>query len=313
MRLFLFFMLIFNVIYANENLESNLKMGGTQGVGCVDFCVDSKILNVAFLDSDSKNTNSKKIESNKINTSVSIAPLAFFVKEIAKDRANVAIIVPQNKNPESYEPDFNSMQIIAKSSLIIGIGMPFEKIWIPKILNSSDNKDIKILELDKLLQNNIESHLWLSLENAEKIANIIANTFIEIDSKNANFYKENLANLLDSIRNLKLKIPQILKNMPKKDFIVFHPLFEGFTQEYGLQERSLEQHGKKYGVKDIINLANLGKEKGIKRVFSQQNNRDMQTLADSIKARVIVVDPLSEDYLKNLESIITEISKSYNQ
>ena len=39
----------------------------------------------------------------KIKISVSIPPLYFFVDKIAGDRAEISIIVPDNKNAETYD------------------------------------------------------------------------------------------------------------------------------------------------------------------------------------------------------------------
>ncbi|RDU65258.1 ABC transporter [Helicobacter didelphidarum] len=248
----------------------------------------------------------------KLTISVSIPPLYFFVNQIAKDKAIITTIIPTNKNAEIYEPDFASMEVIGKSEIFIGIGMPFEKIWIPKILNANKTQDkLYTIMLDEKLYSHSHAHLWLSLNNAKKITKILADEFSKYDSKNSAFYHENAQKLLTSIVALEAKIPVIINDMPHKDFIIYHPIFDEFAHEFNLIEHSLEKHGKKYGVADIISLSQLGKKIQIKRIFTQNKNNDIVTLAKSINAQVILIDPLSQDYLTNLESILQEISKSY--
>lgn len=249
--------------------------------------------------------------ADKLKVSVSIAPLAFFVKNIANDKAEVSIIVPKNKNAELYEPDFQAMQSMGKADMVVGIGMPFEKVWLPRILKSNNSK-AHIIALDSKLDSKSEdAHLWLSINNARIIANILSEEFARLDSKNKEFYVANAKKLIERLDSLKQRIDKRLQDMPKRVFIVYHPMFSHFDSEYGLDEMALEKHGKKYGLQDIINLSKQGKELGIKRVFSQSANRDMNALAKSMNASLIIIDPLSEDYINNLESIIDNIAKSY--
>ena len=64
-------------------------------------------------------------------------------------------------------------------------------------------------------------------------------------------------------------------------------------------------------MKEILSLADFGKKAGIKKVFAESNNKDIATLAKTMGAKVILINPMSSDYIKNLESIFAEISKSY--
>ncbi len=249
---------------------------------------------------------------DKIKVSVSIPPLYYFVNEIAKTKASIYILVPQNKNAELYEPSFKDMQILTTSDIFMGVGMPFEKIWLPKILgtNKQDNKTT-ILLLSEKLSNNKSMHIWLSLSNAKEITNIIVNALSEQDPANAKFYADNGKTLIDSINKLESDIKPIIKSMSNKQYIVYHPIFDKFDKEYGLTEHALEQHGKKYGIKEILQLTELGKKLQVKRVFAEYENKDIITLAKALDAKIVIIDIFSRDYLKNMESIFLDISKSY--
>lgn len=249
---------------------------------------------------------------NKLQVNVSIPPLYFFVQEIVKSKANITIVVPQNKNPEMYEPTFKDMQAMANSDMFIGIGMPFETIWLPKILKANNqDKHLQVVLLQNELKKQNQMHLWLSIENAKEITKILANIFAERDPKNANFYKNNAIKLLASLDVLRKDIGVYIQKMPRKDFIIYHPLLDKSSNEYGLIEHSLEQHGKTYGMQDILYLADFGKKAGIKKVFAENENKDIRILAKAMQAKVVIINPMSTDYIKNLESVFLEISKSY--
>lgn len=252
------------------------------------------------------------VYAKKLQVSVSIPPLSFFVQGIAKSKADINIIVPQNKNAETYEPSFKDMQTLANSDIFIGIGMPFETIWLPKILKANKQQNtLEIVMLHKDLEKTDQMHLWLSIDNAREITNIITIALASKDTQNASFYAENAKEIYQALEVLEQKIKTHIQKMPHKDFIVYHPLFDKAAAEYGLIEHALEQHGKTYGMKEILSLADFGKKAGIKRVFAESNNKDMATLAKAMEAQVVTINPMSIDYIKNLESIFAEICKSY--
>lgn len=255
------------------------------------------------------------VKANEVlNISVSIPPLSFFVEEIAKSRANITSIVPQHKNPEAYEPSFQDMQTLTNSDMFIGIGMPFESIWLPKILKANNQKDkVVVLLLDRELKKTGQMHLWLSVKNAKEITKIITKTLSARDPKNSEFYHNNARLLMQSLDNTDKKVRNYIQNMQNKDFIVYHPLFDNVSLEYGLTEHALEQHGKTYGMKEILELSSFGKQAGIKKVFTEHANKDIETLANAMDAKVVLINPMSKDYLNNLEKIFISISQSYNK
>jgi len=71
--------------------------------------------------------------SEKIEVFVSIAPQAYFVKRIGKDRVSVSVLVPPGKSPATYTPESAQMVKLSRASLLFTIGVPFEDVLIPKI------------------------------------------------------------------------------------------------------------------------------------------------------------------------------------
>ena len=238
----------------------------------------------------------------------SLAVLDFFVLEIAKDKAISTSVIPPSVEAESYEPSFSLMKQVSNARLFIGLGLPFEKAWLPRMLSS--NKNLQQLPLHERL-NEDSMHFWISLSMGEKIARLVTESISQIDPSNALFYEKNLEALLERLSLTKQKLDALVARMPKKAFIINHPMLDHFASEYGLEELALEQHGKKYGIADLLALAKKGKALGIKRIFSAHPDKNMQTLAREIGARVVVLSGFDSKYLENLEAFFDEISRSY--
>lgn len=246
----------------------------------------------------------------KLKVALSIQPLMFFINEIAKDKVEASVLVPPSKNPETFEPDVNSIQTLLNADLFIGIGMDFEKIWLPKVQKSNDMHTTLLL-LDEVLGFKDAEHLWISIKNMNLIAKYIGDELSRFDPKNEEFYEKNLESLLKKIDSTKIILKQNFDMMKNKEFITQHPMFNNLSEEYGLVEHSLEMHGKKYGLQDMLKLVSLGKKLGIKKIISISNSKDIKTIARDIGAKVVLIDIYSENILNMMINFSKELSDSY--
>lgn len=114
-------------------------------------------------DSDGAQVNdstAQKIETTAagepITVAVSILPQAEFVEKVGGDRVKTVVVIPPGADPHTYESSPKEVEEISKASMFvtIGIGMPFEDVWIDRlktinsgtlIVNSSEGMEIKKL------------------------------------------------------------------------------------------------------------------------------------------------------------------------
>ncbi|PAF49027.1 hypothetical protein BKH43_07370 [Helicobacter sp. 13S00401-1] len=249
-------------------------------------------------------------KARKLNITVSIQPLAYFIEGIAGDTASYDVLVPKNKNAETFEPNFSTMESLQNADLFIGVDMPFEKVWLPRVIH---NNNIKTLILDTPIGLKDMPHIWLSAKNAKRIAYVIYRQLSELEPSNEPYFKYRLALVLGRLDIVDKKMAKVLSTMPKKSFVTYHSSFNNIADDYGLNEISLQTHGKSYGISKIMKISKEAKALGIKRVLAELEdaNTDIKALAKDIGAKVVTIDPLSSDYENNLLHIATEISKSY--
>lgn len=68
----------------------------------------------------------------KILAAVSISPQAYFLKQIAGDRADVVVMVPPGADAHTYEPKPRQLTELGKAAVYFAIGMDFEEAWLPR-------------------------------------------------------------------------------------------------------------------------------------------------------------------------------------
>lgn len=264
----------------------------------------------------------------KINISVSVIPQAYFVKQIAGDLVDINIMVQKGKSPETYEPSIKQLQELSQSKVYFGIGMPFEDAWLSRF--RSVNPDMLIVEPLEMgvLENYMKKyhishdnhhdeahhhppHIWLSFELSKLHIIKIANTLSSIDPKNSRIYKENLGKFLGKIDDLYNKFRPVFANS-KQSFLVFHPAWSYVANELGLTEYAIEKDGKEAKISHTRDILAIIKEHNIKVIFIQPqfSQKNALAIAEETGIEVKIADPLSYDWLDNLESFLNEVAKN---
>ena len=93
-----------------------------------------------------------------------------------------------------------------------------------------------------------------------------------------------------------------LAALDSRRFLVFHPAWGYFARRYGWQQLAAEHDGKEPNARELGRLIEYAKAQGIRMVIVQpQNNSKMaQALAQAIGGKLVVADPLAEDYFSSL-------------
>lgn len=277
-----------------------------------------------------------------VSVSVSIIPQAFFVKKIAGDLADVNIMVQKGKSPETYEPSIKQLKSLSQSAVYFRIGMPFEDAWMERF--KSVNPNMKIIQplknndLEKYLEQfededhhndaghshdedshdedshegyNHAPHIWLSFILSKLHATQIAESLIDLDSKNAKIYKKNLDSFLSEIDRAYEDSKQLFKDN-KKAFLVFHPAWGYVANELGLKEYAIEKDGKETKISHTKEILEIIKQNNIKIIFTQPqfSQKNAKAIAKEANIEVRVADPLSYDWLNSLIDFLKIIAEN---
>ncbi len=255
-----------------------------------------------------------------IDVVVSIAPQRYFVKKIAGDRVHVMVMVPPGYNPAVYEPAPSQMRYIEHAQVYFAIGVPFEKVWLRKFVSLNNKlvivhtdanikKRIIIFNLLKSKKHMLDPHIWLSPPLVKKQVKIMTDFLIKIDPEAKKIYLRNMYDFLRQIDNLDRQIFHILNKVKGAAFLVFHPCWGYFAERYGLNQIPIEIQGREPSGFWLFRLISYCKNNDIKAVFIQPqfSKKAAKIIADEIGAKLVIIDPLAEDWDKNLISVAKKI------
>jgi len=241
---------------------------------------------------------------------VSVAPHKFFVNKIAGDTIDVYLIVPAGASSHTYEPTPRQMMHASQASLWFSIGEPFEKRAMQAL--QSHRSTLQIINLQQNLNlishdhchkgccaGSVDLHFWLSARQAQIQAQTIAQTLTANYPEHAALYRENLAQFLKELQLLDQQIQEVFVNLQKRNVLVGHPAYAYFCRDYQLNQYSVEIEGKDPTPQQMTKLLSLVRSFETRTIFiqPQYNNKAAQLIAKEIGAKLVTLDPYSENYM----------------
>jgi zinc transport system substrate-binding protein len=283
-------------------------------------------------------------KSSKIGVVVSILPQRQFVERIGGDKVDVTVMVPPGASPHTYEPTPSQMKDVDDAKLYakVGSGVEFETAWMDKILAANDkmllvdcSKGIQLLEMaehhhhedeeddhheddhdedehDDHEQGGLDPHIWTSVKNVKMMVENIYNSLIQVDPENSQYYMENKNTYLKELDELDSNLEGSFSGLESKKFMVFHPAWGYLANDYGLTQVPVEQEGKEPSAQELAHLIDEAREENIRVVFTspQFNKATADSIANEIGGTVVMIDPLAEDYVSNMQMVSSEIKKA---
>jgi zinc transport system substrate-binding protein len=250
----------------------------------------------------------------KLLLAVSIPPQAWFVSQIADDKAGTVVLVGPGQNPHNYEPSPRQIQSLAQARAWILSGCEFEISLLPKVkslfpnllivdgtegarfryLEEHDDHEHSSLEIDR--------HTWLGREPAKILASHIKDTLSFFDSENEEYYTQRYEKLVIKIDDEFDSLKIILEPLKGRNVFVYHPSFGYFLDEFDIHQEAVETGGKEPGPRLLNDLVMKLNKENAAAIFIQAQFpvNAAKTLANAVNAELISLDPLAYDWLENI-------------
>lgn len=250
--------------------------------------------------------------------SVSIAPFKYFVKEIAGSVFEVNVMVPAGSNPHIYEPFPDQVRKLKESEAYISDGfLGFELTWLDRFYEMK--RDMKKLSLGDFIEpiseghketpgevETADPHFWVSPVCASKMALAIRDFLTGIAPDHKARFEQNYNLLVKKIGVADSLARQIASSGSPKAFIIYHPNLAYLARDYGLEEIPVEFEGKEPSPSRLIYIIDRAKKDNLKTILIQieYDTKYAQEIAKEIGGRVVIIDPLSEDWYTSTIGII---------
>lgn len=284
----------------------------------------------------------KSVEESKtrFEIGVSILPYQGLVQRIVGDEVTVFSIVPEGYSHETYEPSPQEMKRLMGAKLVILNGsLPYEEN-IETALKES-NPDIVLVKLNDSLDDSellplehahdedehddeggddqegesehLDPHTWFSPRLVIKQIPAILIALQKVDSDHTDIYVNNAVGLVTDLEALSAEITAQLQKHWGRSFLVYHPAFGYYAQEYGLKQRFIEIEGKEPSATQVKEILELVESEQITVVYLEKQfaTRTAEALAEELAVPVEYVNPLAADYLESLRTFTNQLVNNF--
>lgn len=248
---------------------------------------------------------------------VSVLPQKYFAERVAGGRVAVSVMVGPGQSPATYEPTPRQMARLAAARIYFRIGVPFEGVWIDRL--AAANPSMKIIDTSEGIGERKQDalgdedpHIWTSPLTALHIAQTMKDVLVAADPEHRAEFESGFNRLAADLRDLDREIREILSDLERRKFMVFHPSWGYFADTYGLEQVAIERGGREPGARWLADLIDRARREGIRVIFVQEqfSRRNAEAVARAVGGRVVPVDPLAENYLDNLRSTAKQFAEA---
>jgi zinc transport system substrate-binding protein len=208
--------------------------------------------------------------NGKINVTTTNFPPFDFVRQIAGDKVNLAMLLPPGSESHSFEPSPRDIITVQNSDIFIYVGGGSDK-WIDRILQSMNppprsrtegsrtevplryTNNMKILAMidavetveeeivegmeedDDNDEETYDEHVWTSPKNAILIVKAITELLCEADPASADFFRQNAAGYTAKLEQLNDAFNEVISNVKRKTIVFADRFpFRYFADAFGL-------------------------------------------------------------------------------
>ncbi|MBR4976317.1 MAG: zinc ABC transporter substrate-binding protein, partial [Thermoguttaceae bacterium] len=125
-------------------------------------------------------------------------------------------------------------------------------------------------------------------------------------------FQANAATLDAELDALQTEITQRLASFKGRTFVVFHPAYGYFANEFHLTQRAIESQGKAPRPRELAELSQTARADGLRALIVQPefDRAAAQVVANEIGAELIIHSPLEKDYFVNLRALTEALERS---
>ena len=277
-----------------------------------------------------------------------LPPIAYIAGKIGGERVYSRSVLPEGRSPHDYSPDPHDIRGAATSKLFFTTRMNFEQ----DVVRPLDPSRVKIIDVTEKIQripfdgagcndpehhhhpgesvgahahdhehghdecsiDGLDPHVWLSLDNAVKIAEAICEALVAADPDHAPEYRRNLVAFRDEMAGVEAKVKQALAPYRDREFYVYHPAFGYFAAMTGLKQVAVELGGREATPAHLAGVIRRARASGVRAVFVQPqfNPTSARALARAIDGEAVGLDPLAADLPGNVLKMAEVLKQGFD-
>ncbi len=254
-----------------------------------------------------------------------MAPLKTIIKKLAGQQVQVISLVAPGREPDNFDPTPKELKKLSNLQLYFSLGLPFEQsiqIRLREISPTLRLVDLRENIGSRLRMNHLhgdknheieDPHFWTNPLHVKSMCEVAHAKLVETFPELKTEFDLNLATITAELRSLDQFIAGKISPHKDREIWVFHAAWGYFAQQYHLNQVAVEAPNKERSPKLIADLVQRARKNKVSTIFSQPQFSQVQPkfFADQIGAKLVLIDPLREDYFENMRAIAGIFSQGF--
>lgn len=259
-----------------------------------------------------------------VKVSVTLFPAYDIARIVGGDRVNVQLILPPGASPHTFDPTPSTLRQLQGSDVFFAIGHGVDD-WVDGIAENISGAKVMHLDRGIVLREYAERdndhdqeehadedhadhdeeghhhegedpHYWLNPAHGIVMAETIAQTLVEIDPKNKDFYIKNAAIFTADMERRNARWQSTLANLSSREVVTFHDAFGYFAEHFNLEVVATFEPfpGKQPTPSYLREITEVIEEHGIRGLFiePQLDGATLEQFAKDVRVTVATIDPI---------------------
>jgi zinc transport system substrate-binding protein len=267
-------------------------------------------------------------EAGSLRVITSLPPHANLVARVAGGATEVSFLVPPGADPHTFEPLPGDMRTISSADLYLTAGLPFEDAWLPRIQGSSPGLRVASLvdgirlrresghgEAEENNESGADPHTWMSPALMAVEARNAATALEALAPGDSAGIEARLDSLLWDISGLQSELHAELDSLRGSTFLVVHPSYGYFAEEFGLNQVAIEHGGSEPTPAELAGFVEQARVTGAAFILAspQFSTRSAEAIAAELGIPLILHDPLAADWMQSLKQLGADLSGQAGQ
>lgn len=252
---------------------------------------------------------------------VTINPLKALVEELTCGDFAVEVLVPNGASPETFEPTARQIAALNDAEFCFKVGL----LDFEHNLNNLLDRGATTVDLSEGIKplsgccahghhhghtHGVDPHIWTS---PRELGVMVRNMHRAIKMQYPDSAKYDVAaeRLFKRITKLDASCRMQLRESDVKALMIYHPAFTYYANSYHIEQIAVEHEGKEPTPRRLAGLVETARKGGVEVIFHQpQYSPDkLTTIASECGAEVVMIDPLADDILAEIERLTTILSR----
>ncbi|MCC5811160.1 MAG: zinc ABC transporter substrate-binding protein [Ectothiorhodospiraceae bacterium] len=261
-----------------------------------------------------------------VPVAVSVPPQASLVQAIGGDRVSVQSMVSPGQSTHTFAPSPRQLRAMEDAQLYVKVGHPeyrFEHQFM-QVLEGRGDRVVVIDSAEGVALRELEGHhhdhghahghrhdhdhgdtdphLWVSPSIMRNVAVRVAEALAALDPEGEAHYRQGLEDFLGALDTVDAELRDTLSGLQRRTFLVNHPAWGYFADDYDLRQMSIEVDGKEPTPAQLGRFIERARAKEVRLILVQPgfSRRSADVIARELDIDVVEMDPMAEDWLGNL-------------